>query len=172
METPLEKLYTEYARALHRFAVGLTGNVDEASDIVQNVFMRLASKQNSSTTITKAYLFSAVRNGVKDFWKRKRPIPFSHMTAANDTENEMGGMDIPDDAPGPLEQAHTASEFTSVLKALQMLTEEQREVLSLKYFSGLSTREVAAEMGKNENTVRQMEFRALSSLRRVLQSKK
>ncbi len=121
--------------------------------------------------ITKAYLFSAVRNGAKDSWKRTRPIPLSHMASVNDAGDEVS-MDIPDDAPGPLEQADIASEFASALKALQLLTEEQREVLSLKYFSGLSTKEIGAEIGKNENAVRQMEFRALSSLRRILQGKK
>lgn len=171
METPLEKLYTEHVRALHRFAVGLTGSVDEANDIVQNVFMRLASKQNSMPEITKAYLFSAVRNGAKDFWKRTRPIPLSHMASVNDAGDEVN-MDIPDGTPGPLKQAEAASEFAPVLKALQALTEEQRDVLSLKYFSGLSTKETAAEIGKNENAVRQMEFRALSSLRHALQRKK
>jgi RNA polymerase sigma-70 factor (ECF subfamily) len=172
VENPLAKLYTEHFRALHRFAVGLTGSVDEASDIVQNVFMRLASRQRfESTSITKAYLFSAVRNGAKDVWKRKRPIPFSQRTVANDMGEEVG-IDIPDDAPGLLEQAEVSSEFAFVLKAFQFLTEEQREILSLKYFSELSTREIALEIGKNENAVRQMEFRALCLLRRVLQGKK
>lgn len=166
MNTSLEHLYTEHARALYRYAVGLIGNVDEANDIVQNVFTRLASRQNAHTTITKAYLFSAVRNGAKDFWKQKRPIPLSQMASVSRAEKET--IDIPDDAPNPLERAETLSDFVVVLNALQLLTEEQREIISLKYFSGLSNKEVAAEMGKNENTVRQMEFRALSSLRRIL----
>lgn len=170
METPLEKLYTEHVRALHRYAVGLIGDIDEASDIVQTVFTRLATKAKQSTMptpITKAYLFTAVKNGAKDYWKRIRPVPLSHMTLEND-EGDAAFMDIRDDTPGPLEQAEARSEIDSVLQALQFLTEEQREVISLKYFSGFSAHEIAGFVGKNENAVRQMEFRALSSLRRIL----
>lgn len=142
VETSLEQLYTEHVRALYRYAVGLTGNIDEANDIVQTVFTRLASRENPMPrAVTKTYLFAAVRNGARDYWKRKQPIPFSHMMDADDIERE-----VPDDASGLLEQAEQASELSVVLSAFPLLTEEQREVLSLKYFSGLSTAEIAAEM--------------------------
>lgn len=172
MKNSLEQTYVEHFPALHRFAIGLTGSTEEASDIIQTVFMRLAAKQDSlSVPVTKAYLFAAVRNGARDFWKRTKAIPFSQVMGENPEGGDME-IDIPDTAPGPIKNAEAASDLTTVLAALQMLTEEQRVVLSLKYLSGFSTSEVAVELGKSENTIRQMEFRALRSLRRVIQHNK
>jgi RNA polymerase sigma-70 factor (ECF subfamily) len=155
----------ENFRALHRFAVGLTGSVEEANDIVQTVFMRLSSRQSGiGETLNKSYLFTAVRNGAYDFWKRKRPTPFSQMTKDGDEE-----FDVLDETPGHLELAEAASDRDRVLRSLQTLTDEQREIISLKYFSSCSTHEIAVITGKNENAVRQMEFRALGALRKILQ---
>jgi RNA polymerase sigma-70 factor (ECF subfamily) len=49
-----------------------------------------------------------------------------------------------------------------------LLTEEQREVVLLRFVEGLSAREVGDIMGKQEGAVRGMQFRAIESLRRVM----
>ena len=53
-------------------------------------------------------------------------------------------------------------------EALTTLTEEQREAITLRFFAGLSAREAAEAMGKQEGTVRGLQFRAIASLRRQL----
>lgn len=173
MGIPVEQLYEKHFVSLYRFAVGLVGDVDEAHDIVQTVFLRLTKRNTSALTapITKAYLFMAVRNGAKDLWKRKKAIPLSTLVV-EDQLGEVFEKEIPDERPSLLEQAVTNEVRASVLKALQTLTVEQREILSLKYFSGLSTQEIAASLEKNENAIRQMEFRALRILRRNLNQEK
>ena len=52
--------------------------------------------------------------------------------------------------------------------ALATLTDEQREAISLRFFAGLSAREAAEAMGKQEGTVRGLQFRAIAALRREL----
>lgn len=168
MPLSLEQLYQRHFLPLHRFAVGLTGSVDEANDIVQTIFTRLASHHEPDfKAVTTAYLYTAVRNGAKDFWKRQRPIPLSTLTIEN-TEGDETIFDIPDTTPGPLENVTTAQDLDMLLESLQKLTEEQREVITLKYFSELTTTEIAQALGKNENSLRQLEFRALRSLRRLI----
>jgi RNA polymerase sigma-70 factor (ECF subfamily) len=51
---------------------------------------------------------------------------------------------------------------------LATLTEEQREAITLRFFAGLSAREAAEAMGKQEGTVRGLQFRAIAALRRQL----
>lgn len=170
MEVSLEQLYTAHFRALYRYAVGLTGNVDEANDIVQNVFMRIASRTHKGATlnpINQGYLFAAVRNGAKDFWKRTHTTPLSQIHAHTENGDEVE-WEIPDENPGVLARAEVASDFDAVLKALQTLSEERREIISLKYFSGYSTQEIAGMLQKTENAVRQAEFRALGALKHAL----
>jgi len=52
--------------------------------------------------------------------------------------------------------------------ALASLTDEQREAIELRFFAGLSAREAAEAMGKQEGTVRGLQFRAIAALRRQL----
>ena len=54
------------------------------------------------------------------------------------------------------------------VKALEALTDEQREAVALRFFAGLSAREAAAVMGKQEGTVRGLQFRAIAAMRRSL----
>ena len=52
--------------------------------------------------------------------------------------------------------------------ALATLTDEQRDAIALRFFAGLSAREAAEVMGKQEGTVRGLQFRAIAALRRQL----
>jgi RNA polymerase sigma factor (sigma-70 family) len=59
-------------------------------------------------------------------------------------------------------------DLDEVAVALSTLTEEQRDAIALRFFAGLSAREAAAVMGKQEGTVRGLQFRAIATLRRQL----
>ena len=66
-------LFDSYADDLYRFAVSYTGSKQEAEDIVQDVFLKLLSKNiaiNSSSE--KSYLFKMTANLCKDYLKSKR----------------------------------------------------------------------------------------------------
>ena len=70
--------------------------------------------------------------------------------------------------PGPDEIAVVRQELDAVGVALASLTDEQREAIGLRFFAGLSAREAAEAMGKQEGTVRGLQFRAIAALRRQL----
>jgi RNA polymerase sigma-70 factor (ECF subfamily) len=59
-------------------------------------------------------------------------------------------------------------ELDAVWAALGTLTEEQRDAIALRFFAGLSAREAAEVMGKQEGTIRGLQFRAIAALRRQL----
>ena len=56
----------------------------------------------------------------------------------------------------------------AVAAALAELTDEQHDAIALRFFAGLSAREAAEVMGKQEGTVRGVQFRAIAALRRRL----
>ena len=62
----------------------------------------------------------------------------------------------------------TRQELDEVGAALAALTDEQRDAIALRFFAGLSAREAAAVMGKQEGTIRGLQFRAIAALRRQL----
>ena len=58
------------------------------------------------------------------------------------------------------------------IKAMAELTNEQQMVLQLRYGGSMRFREVAEQMGKSENAVKQLQLRALASLQRNLVARK
>ena len=69
---------------------------------------------------------------------------------------------------GPDEIAVNREDMDAVGVALAALTDEQRETIALRFFAGLSAREAAEAMGKQEGTIRGLQFRAIAALRREL----
>ena len=67
--------------------------------------------------------------------------------------------------PGP---ASEVADRESVQVALEQLTEDQRQLIALRYFADATTTEIAATMGKNEPAVYSLEVHALAALRRAM----
>ena len=59
-------------------------------------------------------------------------------------------------------------EMDAIGAALAALTDDQREAIELRFFAGLSAREAADVMGRQEGTIRGLQFRAIAALRRQL----
>src|SRR5439155_17375335 len=69
---------------------------------------------------------------------------------------------------GPDQVAETRQWIEAVRTALATLTEDQRDAIALRFFAGLSARETAEAMGRQEGTIRGLQFRAIAALRRQL----
>ena len=119
-------LFDSYADDLYRFAVSYTGSKQEAEDIVQDVFLKLLSKNiaiNSSSE--KSYLFKMTANLCKDYLKRTKETLLE--------ENEFE------------EENQTEQILNRVLieQVLEQLPDESREVLTLYYFQELKLTEIS-----------------------------
>ena len=77
-------------------------------------------------------------------------------------------MERPSADDGPDELAALRQELDSVAAALRRLTPDQREAIELRFFAGLSAKEAAVAMDRQEGTVRGLQFRAIAALRRDL----
>ena len=60
------------------------------------------------------------------------------------------------------------SEERQLMAGLALLTEDQRQVLALRFIDELSTAETATAMGKSEGAVKALQYRALARMRRAL----
>src|SRR5205814_3751459 len=103
------------------------------------------------------WLFRLARNAVIDFVR----------TRHDHVELDAIGERFADE-PLPDEIIVTRNEIDAVGVALATLTTEQRDAIALRFFGGLSAREAAEAMGKQEGTVRGLQFRAIAALRRQL----
>jgi len=151
-----ELFLSAHRSALVRAAQKILKSSDEAEDVVQET-ATAAWRLNPSRTASewKAYLFRAVYlNSLKRRARGKRTIRLGDNADSypDDTETETG----PEIDPFTLEEA------------VKGLPETQQTVIRMKYYAGLSFREIARAMSISANTVSSRCRYALNTLRRVL----
>ncbi len=156
-EAAFAALYDAFAPRLYRFFRFRVSDTT-AEDLTQKVFLKMIEQlpnYRSQGVPFAAWVFRVARNAWIDEHRT------SHASLPLDTLDQESGE--PD---GPEEQAVRASELEAVRGAVSRLPEDQREVISLRFFAGLTPREVAAQMGRSEGSVRTIQHRALQTLRR------
>lgn len=127
-----------YERPLIRYAHGYTGNLEDARDIVQDVFVKLS--QNLGTLDHERlapWLFTVCRNRALDHHRKHQRI------VAMETETldlEASADPAPNDA---MEKRETA---TALRELIETLPARQREAVRLKFIAGLDYQQISAAM--------------------------
>jgi RNA polymerase sigma-70 factor (ECF subfamily) len=153
-------IFDHYHEAVYRFIASRIQRPSDVEDLTQVVFVKVLEalpRYESRGVPFGGWLFRLARNAVIDFVR----------TRHDHAELEAVAERVHGDA-GPDEIAMIRQELDAVGLALATLTGEQRETIALRFFAGLSAREAAEAMGKQEGTVRGLQFRAIASLRRQL----
>jgi RNA polymerase sigma-70 factor (ECF subfamily) len=153
-------IFDHYHEAVYRFIASRVHRPSDAEDLTQLVFVKALEalpRYESRGVPFGGWLFRLARNAVIDFVRTR------HEHAELETVAERAHGDA-----GPDEIAVIRQELNAVGAALATLTDEQRETIALRFFAGLSAREAAEAMGKQEGTVRGLQFRAIGALRRHL----
>lgn len=154
-----EQVFREMSPKLYRFALTYTMNEDMAEDIVQDTFMHLwavAASLPDDTNIN-SYLYSSVKNSCLNYYKHLQ-VEDSNRTKLTEALVYLGSLEYEDD--GGL--------FEKVQACLQQLPEQQRKVLELKIFQGMSYKEIAEELQVSEVTVHTHVKRAYKFIRESL----
>jgi RNA polymerase sigma-70 factor (ECF subfamily) len=154
-----EELYRRYARAMFGLALRRLGDRGRAEDAVQETFMslwRAAGSYKPDRGPGAPWLYAVARNAITDR-ARAHPEP-----AADPPET-------PSSEPGPPDQAEAGWTSWRVHRALEDLTENERSVLELAYWSGLSQSEIAGFLNIPLGTVKTRTRSALARLADVLE---
>ncbi|HEY0444096.1 MAG TPA: sigma-70 family RNA polymerase sigma factor [Candidatus Limnocylindrales bacterium] len=154
------QLFDHFHGPLYRFIVSRVQRPADAEDLTQVVFVKVLEalpRYESRGIPFGGWLFRLARNTVIDFVRTR------HDHSELDTVAERAGTDV---APDDL--AVLREDIDAVGAALAALTDEQREAIALRFFAGLSAREAAEAMGRQEGTIRGLQFRAIAALRREL----
>jgi RNA polymerase sigma-70 factor (ECF subfamily) len=154
------RLFDHYHGSVYRYIVSRVHRPSDAEDLTQLVFMKVLEalpRYESRGIPFGGWLFRLARNAVID-----------HVRTHRDHADLESAALRPDREAGPEEIVAVRQALDEVAAALETLTEEQREAIALRFFAGLSAREAAAVMGKQEGTVRGLQFRAIAAMRRTL----
>jgi RNA polymerase sigma-70 factor, ECF subfamily len=153
-------IFDEFHGAIFRFVASRVGRPSDAEDLTQIVFVKAIEalpRYEARGVPFGGWLFRLARNTAIDYLRTHR----EHTDLADVT-----GRATEDRGPESITILRT--DLDAVAGALGRLTPDQREVISLRFFAGLSPREVAEIMGRQEGTIRGLQFRAIESLRRSL----
>jgi RNA polymerase sigma-70 factor, ECF subfamily len=153
-------IFDHYHESIYRFIASRVHRPTDAEDLTQHVFVKALEalpRYESRGIPFGGWLFRLARNAVIDHVRTR------HDHAELDAITDWAHGDA-----GPDEIVAVRQELDAVGAALADLTDEQREAITLRFFAGLSARETAMAMGKQEGTVRGLQFRAIAALRREL----
>jgi len=159
-ETRLSDLYEEYYDKIARYVYVHISNKEEAEDIAGEVFLKALQSLKSyreQGIPMQGWLFRIAHNLTVDYLRkmnRRRTVPIdSVVLQANDN---------------PANTAEKNIEFERVTEAMRKLTTEQREVINLRFFGGLTSKEVGGVLGKSDGAVREMQRAAMEKLRGIM----
>ncbi|ABA57960.1 ECF sigma factor [Nitrosococcus oceani ATCC 19707] len=154
----LGHLYDCYAPLLLAVGLGILSNRQEAEDVLHNVFMeiwRKASQYDGRRGSVRAWLILRMRSRSLD---RLRSAPYTRSIPIPETvlENTANGMS---------QDPALAWDCQAVRKAMSKLSREQRTIMELAYFQGLSASEIASHVGLPLGTIKSRMRGALNVLR-------
>ncbi len=162
-------LYDHYAELVFRYALyRLGGDPVAAEDIVSETFLRALRTIGAFrwqgrdigawfVTIARNLLIDQARSA-----RRRFEIPTADILTAADERATALVM------PGPEESILAVLTRRELLDAVRRLRPDQQECIALRFLEGLSVRETALAMGRNEGAVRALQLRALRALARSL----
>ncbi len=155
------ELYQNHRLGIFRYLFYRTGDTQTADDLTSEVFLRMVRFLPAFQTQDaqfRAWLFQIARNVLHDHYRKtngRGEIHLDENTADPPTLSQ----------PRPVERSLNS---VTLQQALEMLSGEQRDVVVMRFVTGLSIAEVARALNKSEDAVKGLQRRALSNLRSVL----
>lgn len=151
-------LYATWFDPIYRYCYLRMHHRELAADAASQTFLKaLTGIGGFRSGSFKSWLYAIARNVTIDMMRASRPqvdLVYAEL--------------VRDGAPTPEEHALRADEHDRLWQALQLLTDEQREVMELR-LAGLTGSEIAAATQRSLSATKSIQFRALSRLRAVLE---
>ncbi|MBI9013966.1 MAG: RNA polymerase sigma factor [Clostridiales bacterium] len=144
----IDQIIQDFHQDALNFSIHLSGDFHKGSDLVQDALLKVVERQHlfdeMHPTQVKAWLFKTIKNKHIDTIRkdqRKRLLVMSQLTVEDFQDERVLKMLVTD------------------------LNEEERKVISLKYYSGYNSKEIAEMINMNPSTVRNRLSTAVSKLR-------
>jgi RNA polymerase sigma factor (sigma-70 family) len=156
-------IYNRLADELYSYGVGLGYRDETCKDAIQDIFYRLYINRNRLQHVDNiiAYIYRSFRNRLTDLSRREQ----HQENIENHSENFALEVTILDD----LIEMETSDILRKKIESiLSKLTANQREVVYLRYMTGLHHKKIAEIMGIHEESARKLLHRALEKMRKSI----
>ncbi len=155
------QIYHRYAQPLYRYIYFRLGDADLAEDLRAEVFLRVfesLDRYEDRGWPLSAWLYRIARDRTVDVIRRSRlrqTVPLESWSGA---------------CEGPDHEVVLRLDCEELRRHLGDLTDDQRQVIALRFLADLSIQEVAQRLGRSEGAVKALQYRGLQSLARRLMS--
>jgi RNA polymerase sigma-70 factor, ECF subfamily len=163
-------LVEQHSRAIFRLAFRMTGNEEDAEDVVQETFLRAYKQLNKyeARSSFSTWLYRIASNYSLDLIRsRKRHEDKRERGSAEDERDIL--QSIPVDSPGPDRLLYGSQISDRVNAALNELSPQERTAFVLRHFEGQSIQEIGEALGTGTNATKHSIFRAVQKLRKSLE---
>ncbi|MCR5603655.1 MAG: sigma-70 family RNA polymerase sigma factor [Lachnospiraceae bacterium] len=156
-----EKLYEEYHDKVFGYIFNHTSHKEDAEDLTNDVFLKAFRSLNSfdeSKASVSTWIFTIMRNTLTDHFRR------GHISEELDEDFVSS-----DDIEGSYLRKETLEELADALKELP---QEQRDIIILKYYDGLSLTEISEKLDISYGMIKVKHKNALFSMQKLLSAGK
>ena len=165
-QSALSTLYNRYAQILYSFSMKSLGLKEESEEVIIDVFTQvwqIAKRYDAQKSRVDTWLFMMTRSRILDrLRKRQRSLPSPELI------NQLGQIQSEQFSVDPIEDVLIAERRERVLAALEVLSSEQRLVIELAYYQGLTQSEIANQTGVSLGTVKTRVRLGLNKLKTAL----
>lgn len=158
-----EALFRAYGDRVLSYARRRLGSEQDAEDVTAQVFLKVHEKRDTydpGRGAASTWLYAITQNEVRGVLRRR--------SRGRDLEDFDQWERLPAPGPAPEETLLSEERVNALAKALEALPERERDILLLRFYSGLTSKEVAARMGLSDANVRYLQSRAVGRLRSLL----
>jgi RNA polymerase sigma-70 factor (ECF subfamily) len=164
--TRLETIFLAHQRRVFRAAYRITGNAQDAEDVLQTVFLRLARREEGDLPEENlaSYLYRAAINAALDLLRSRRTLDSASLDEADAAGAAQASVERPD-------RMHEAGEIRGWLRhSLAELAPRAAEVFTLRYLEGYGNHEIAEMLGTSRVTVAVTLHRTRHRLRKAFRA--
>ena len=173
-EQSLEVLIKRYLSQIYGFARNYTGNKDNASDITQEVFVKVWKNINKfdESKSFRTWIFTIAKHTSIDWLRHKTELPFSEWFPGRALAGRGtlldDSFDLADDSPTVLEQLILKERLGKLSFAMAKLPINYSSVIDLYMKDGINFREISETIKAPLNTVKSRYRRGLALLKELL----
>ncbi|MFC1770755.1 RNA polymerase sigma factor [Candidatus Margulisiibacteriota bacterium] len=152
----LAALTEYYYPKINKYLFYKVSDNEDAKDLTHEVFIKMVKNIGSLNGPFENWLFTIARNMLTDFYRKKGTKADTFIKATEEFKIDAQVQNK--------ETEYTAEE---IKEKLSELPEEQKDVVIKKFFLGMSNKEIAGILNRTEGAVKQLQFRAISKLKKL-----
>lgn len=156
----LAQVHERYYDAIYRYLSFRVNDVQTAEDLASEVFIRFLhaiQQKNAPQNTIRGWLFGTASLILKEHYRKKKRSQLTELSES-----------LPGETVAPTERLEALESNQALRLAMTNLTEEQQQVLALRFGYEMPVRDVAETMNKSEGSVKMLQVRAIAALSRIM----